>query len=68
MTSTYRESPTSGALEELIRAEHPSSGTEDDDDNHDDEHEGENEASQRETDENTEAPEEFEIDDEDAAG
>ena len=43
-------------------AEHPSSGTEDDD--RDDEHAGENEAPQREGDENTETPEEFQIDDE----
>jgi hypothetical protein len=41
----------------------PATGTEDDD--RDDEHDGENEAGVRETDENTEAPEEFEIDDED---
>lgn len=36
-----------------------------DDDDRDDEHEGENEAAVRETDEHTEAPEEFEVDDED---
>jgi hypothetical protein len=36
-----------------------------DDDDNDDEHEGENEAPIRETDEETEAPEEFEVDDED---
>jgi len=40
------------------------SGTEDDDDDRDDEHAGENEACVRETDEQTEAPEEFEVDDE----
>jgi len=45
--------------------EHPSTGTEDDDDEPEDEHPGENEASERETDERTEAPEEFEYDDED---
>ena len=49
---------------ELTLAEHPTSGTEDDDDDRDDEHGGENEAPVRETDENTEAPEEFEVDDE----
>jgi hypothetical protein len=43
----------------------PSSGTEDDDDDRDDERSGENEASVRELDENTEAPEEFSVDDED---
>ncbi|MEP6549093.1 MAG: hypothetical protein ABJD53_16670 [Gammaproteobacteria bacterium] len=43
----------------------PSTGTIDDDDDRDDEHAGENEASIRESDENTETPEEFEVDDED---
>ncbi|MEP6884437.1 MAG: hypothetical protein ABJC66_06790 [Gammaproteobacteria bacterium] len=43
----------------------PSTGTLDDDDDRDDEHAGENEASIREVDENTETPEEFEVDDED---
>jgi hypothetical protein len=43
----------------------PSTGTQDDDDDRDDEHAGENEASIREVDENTETPEEFEVDDED---
>jgi hypothetical protein len=38
------------------------------DDDRDDEHAGENEAAVRETDENTEAPEEFEVDDEDDLG
>jgi hypothetical protein len=46
----------------------PSTGTRDDDDDRDDEHEGENEAPIREVDEQTETPEEFEIDDEDALG
>jgi hypothetical protein len=46
----------------------PTTGTQDDDDDRDDEHEGENEASIREVDEQTEAPEEFEVDDEDALG
>jgi hypothetical protein len=40
-------------------------GTPDDDDNRDDEHEDENEAAVGETDERTEAPEEFEVDDAD---
>ncbi len=44
----------------------PKTGTDDDD--RDDEHEGENEASVREVDDQTEAPEEFEVDDEDALG
>lgn len=43
-------------------------GTEDDFDDIDDEHEGENEAPIREVDERTEAPEEFEVDDEDELG
>jgi len=51
--------------EYLQRVNQPSSGTEDDDDDRDDEHPGENEASVRESDDRTEAPEEFEIDDED---
>jgi hypothetical protein len=46
----------------------PSSGTEDDDDNRDDEHADENEALIREVDDQTEAPEEFEVDDEDELG
>jgi hypothetical protein len=45
---------------------HPTSGTEDDDDDRDDERYGENEAAIREIDENTESREEFEVDDEDA--
>lgn len=44
---------------------HPTSGTEDDDDDRDDEQAGENEARIREVDDQTEAPEEFEVDDED---
>ena len=42
---------------ELIRAEHPTTGTQDDDDDPADETDDENEAPVRETDENTEAPE-----------
>jgi hypothetical protein len=44
----------------------PTTGTDDDD--RDDEHEGENEAPIREVDDQTEAPEEFEVDDEDELG
>jgi hypothetical protein len=43
----------------------PATGTQDDDDDRDDEHAGENEAPIREVDDQTEAPEEFEVDDED---
>ena len=43
-------------------------GTVDDDDEPEDERPGENEAPIRETSEKTEAPEEFELDDEDALG
>jgi hypothetical protein len=43
----------------------PTTGTEDDDDEPEDEHDGENEASERASNEHTEAPEEFEYDDED---
>lgn len=42
-----------------------STGTVDDDDEREDEHDGENEASERETRDDTEAPEEFNRDDED---
>jgi hypothetical protein len=47
---------------------HPMSGTEDDDDDRDDEHASENEAPIREADDQTEAPEEFEVDDGDSLG
>lgn len=56
----------SARFEELT--DHPSSGTADDDDDRDDERAGENEAPTREVDDRTEAPEEFEIDDEDELG
>jgi hypothetical protein len=52
--------------EEVIT--NPNSGANDDDDSRDDEHAGENEAVIREIDDQTEAPEEFEVDDEDEAG
>jgi len=48
--------------------EHPTTGTVDDGDDRDDERADENEAPVRETNENTEGPEEFEIDDEDELG
>jgi hypothetical protein len=54
-------------LPENILPVQPSRGTEDDDDR-DDEHEGENEAPVGAVDEDTEAPEEFEVDDEDELG
>jgi len=65
MATTPAELPSSRQLQGMILAEHPTSGTEDDDDDRDDEHAGENEAQVREVDEDTEAPEEFEVDDED---
>ena len=55
----------SGLLPDSASGTFPTSRTKDDDDDRDDEHAGENEASVRELDENTEAPEEFSIDDED---
>ena len=51
-----------------LLAEHPTTGTPDDEDDRDDEREDENEAPIREVDELTEAPEEFEVDDEDELG
>jgi hypothetical protein len=68
MTNTHAQQVASRLFEKRILAEHPTSGTEDDDDDRDDEHANENEAPIRETDENTEAPEEFEVDDEDDLG
>lgn len=68
MRSPHTDSAPRHILGRFILAEHPTSGTVDDDDDPGDEHEGENEAPVRETDENTEAPEEFEIDDEDDLG
>ena len=55
----------SGLLGALSSGQLPARAKRDDDDDRDDEHAGENEASVRETDENTEAPEEFSVDDED---
>ena len=51
-------------VEELSVVIESAGGTKDDDDDRDDEHAGENEIPVRETDEETEAPEEFEVDDE----
>jgi hypothetical protein len=68
MSNTHAEPAASRLFEKIILSEHPTSGTEDDDDDRDDEHASENEAPVRETDENTEAPEEFERDDEDDLG
>jgi len=68
MTNAHAEPPAARRFQGLILAEHPTSGTQDDDDDRDDEHAGENEAPVREVDENTEAPEEFEVDDEDGLG
>jgi hypothetical protein len=65
MNNANAETAASRRFASLLLAEHPTTGTKDDDDDRDDEHEGENEASIREVDENTEAPEEFEVDDED---
>jgi hypothetical protein len=51
-------------VEELSVVADSVGGPKDDDDDRDDEHAGENEIPVRETDEETEAPEEFEVDDE----
>ena len=55
-------------IEDPNPLERSQTGTMDDDDDRDDERAGENEAPVRETNENTESPEEFEIDDEDELG
>jgi hypothetical protein len=68
MDTEHAEFPISRHFQNLTRAEHPATGTQDDDDDRDDEHAGDNEASVREVDENTEAPEEFEVDDQDELG
>jgi hypothetical protein len=68
MGTQHAEPPTSRDFQGLVLAEHPATGTQDDDDDRDDEHAGENEAPVREIDENMEAPEEFEVDDEDELG
>lgn len=48
-----------------VTAPRPTTGTEDDDDEPEDEHPGDNEAAERATNDATEAPEEFVVDDED---
>jgi DNA-binding response OmpR family regulator len=63
MTITHPELLDSRQFQGLVLPAHPTSGTEDDDDDRDDEHAGENEAPGRAIDEGTEAPEEFEVDD-----
>jgi hypothetical protein len=68
MSNAHAESPISRDFQGWILAEQPTTGTQDDGDDRDDEHAGENEAAVREIDENTEAPEEFEVDDEDGLG
>lgn len=65
MPTKRQTPPLSLEFEELNLQEHPTSGTEDDDDDRDDEHAGENEAAIREIDETMETREEFEVDDED---
>jgi hypothetical protein len=59
MTFIHPELHTSRQFQGLIFPAHPTSGTEDDDDNRDDEHAGENEVPVRAVDERTETPEEF---------
>ena len=68
MSSPHAHLASTHSIGRIILAEHPTSGTPDDDDDPGDEHDGENEAPVRETDENTEAPEEFELDDADDLG
>ncbi len=68
MTTIHPELRTSRQFQGLILPAHPTSGTEDDDDDRDDEHAGENEAPVRAVDEGTETPEEFEVDDKDELG
>ena len=58
MTTTHQEH-TPRQFQGLVLPAHPTSGTEDDDDNRDDEHAGENEAPVRAVDEGTETTEEF---------
>ena len=68
MSTARAESDTSRDFQGLILAEHPTTGTQDDDDDRDDERADENEAPVREVNENTGALEEFEGDDEDELG
>jgi hypothetical protein len=55
MTTTHQKLHTSRQFQGLILPAHPTSGTEDDDDNRDDEDAGKNEAPGRAVDEGTEA-------------
>jgi hypothetical protein len=66
MTSVKKS--VTGELDDLTLAAESTTGTPDDDDARDDEHSDENEVPVGETDERTEAPEEFEVDDEDELG
>ena len=68
MNTIHPELHTLRQFQGLILPAHPTSGTEDDDDDRDDEHAGENEAPVRAVDEDTETPEEFEVDDKDKLG
>jgi hypothetical protein len=65
MTSRVPEIPPPPQVADFIDSAHPLTGTDDDQDDRDDERADENEASVREINENTETPEEFEVDDED---
>ena len=67
MIITHPEVLASRYFQGLILPAHPTSGTEDDDDDRDDEHAGENEAPVRAVDEGTETPEEFEVAEEEMA-
>lgn len=68
MTTIHPELHTLRQFQGLIFPAHPTTGTEDDDDDRADEHAGENEAAVRAVDEGTETPEEFEVDDKDELG
>jgi hypothetical protein len=65
MTNAADERSTARQLLEMVSGGLPMSGMGNDDDDPNDEHAGENEARVHSIDETTEAPEEFEIDDED---
>lgn len=67
MTTTRPEPYTAHQYQVILRA-HPTSGTEDDNDDRDDERTGENEAPVRALAEGTETPEEFEMDERDKWG
>ena len=65
-TSSAGAGDVPATVPSLFPEQGPTTGTVDDDDEPEDEHFGENEASVRETRDDTEAPEEFERDDEDS--